>query len=49
MNAIENKLIEISCQIDDFNQVFINELRTYQFSDGSRKRFKPASLSETLF
>ena len=48
MSDIENKLIEISCYIDDFNQVFINELRTSQLSDGSRKRIRPASLDETL-
>jgi hypothetical protein len=47
MNNIENKLIEIFCHVDDFNKVFINELQTHQLSDGSRKRIKPCSMSES--
>jgi hypothetical protein len=47
MNNIENKLIEIFCHVDDFNKVFINELQTHQLSDGSRKRIKPGSMSES--
>ena len=47
MKDVESKLIEIFCHIDDFNQVFINELRTHQLSDGSRKRIKPCSLNES--
>jgi hypothetical protein len=47
MNNIENKLIEIFCHVDDFNKVFINELQTHQMSDGSRKRIKPCSMSES--
>ena len=47
MKDVESKLIEIFCHIDDFNQVFINELRTHQLSDGSRKRIKPGSLYES--
>lgn len=48
MKNIESKLIEIFCHIDYFNQVFINELRTHQLSDGSRKRIKPCSLNESV-
>ena len=47
MNKIENKLIEIFCDIDDFNKVFISELQTHQLSDGGRKRIKPSTLSES--
>jgi hypothetical protein len=47
MKDVESKLIEIFCDIDDFNEVFINELRTHQLSDGSRKRIKPCSLNES--
>jgi hypothetical protein len=47
MNKTEDKLIEIFCHIDDFNKVFINELQTHQLSDGSRKRIKPCSMSES--
>ena len=47
MNKIENKLIEIFCDIDDFNQAFIKELQTHQLSDGTRKRIKPSKLSES--
>lgn len=47
MNDVENKLIEFFCNVDDFNNVFINELRTYQLSDGSRKRIKPCGLNES--
>jgi hypothetical protein len=47
MKNVENKLMEIFCQNDDFNKVFINELRTYQLSDGSRKRIKPDNMSES--
>lgn len=47
MNKIENKLIEIFCDIDDFNKVFISELQTHQLSDGTRKRIKPSKLSES--
>lgn len=47
MKNFENKLIEIFCQIDDFNKVFINELQTHQLSNGSRKRIKPGKLSES--
>ncbi len=31
MNKIENKLIEIFCDIEDFNKAFISELQTHQF------------------
>jgi hypothetical protein len=47
MNEIENKLIEIFCDIDDFNKAFISELQTHQLSDGTRKRIKPSKLSES--
>ena len=47
MNNIEDKLIEIFFHIDEFNKVFINELQTRQLSDGSRKRIKPSSMSES--
>lgn len=47
MKNIEIKLIEIFCHIDDFNKVFISELQTHQLSDGSRKRIKPCSMSES--
>jgi hypothetical protein len=47
MNNLENKLIEIFCNVDDFNEVFINELRTHQPGDGSRKRIKPGNLNES--
>jgi len=47
MNKIENKLIEIFCDIDDFNQAFIKELQTHQLTDGTRKRIKPSKLSES--
>ena len=47
MNNIEDKLIEIFFHIDEFNKVFINELQTHQLSDGSRKRIKPSSMSES--
>ena len=47
MKDLENKLIEIFCNVDDFNNVFINELRTHQLTDGSRKRIKPGSLNES--
>ncbi|HHE40388.1 MAG TPA: IS982 family transposase, partial [Candidatus Cloacimonetes bacterium] len=38
---------EIFCHVDDFNDVFIRELRTHQLSDGLRKRIKPSSMSES--
>ena len=47
MKNLENKLIEIFCHIDDFNQVFINELRTHQLTDGTRTRIRPGSLNES--
>lgn len=47
MKNIENKLIEIFCDIDDFNKVFISELQTHQLGDGTRKRIKPSALSES--
>jgi len=47
MNDLKDKLIEIFCNVDDFNNVFINELRTHQLSDGTRKRIKPGSLNES--
>lgn len=47
MKNLENKLIEIFCHIDDFNNVFINELQTHQLTDGSRKRIKSGSLNES--
>ena len=47
MKNIEIKLIEIFCHIDDFNKVFISEIQTHQLSDGSRKRIKPCSMSES--
>jgi hypothetical protein len=46
MKNLENKLIEIFCHIDDFNQVFIKELQTHQLTDGTRVRIKPCSLNE---
>jgi len=47
MKNLENKLIEIFCHIDDFNRVFINQLKTYQLTDGTRMRIKPCSLNES--
>jgi len=47
MKNIEDKLIEISCHIDDFNSVFIREIRTRQLTDGTRKRIKPCQMSES--
>jgi hypothetical protein len=47
MNDVESKPIEIFCNADDFNNLFINELRTHQLSDGTRKRIKPGSLNES--
>ena len=47
MKDLENKLIEIFCDIDDFNKAFISELQTHQLSDGSRKRIKPCNMSES--
>ena len=47
MINLETKLIEIFCHVDDFNEVFIRELRTHQLSDGSRKRIKPSIISES--
>jgi|GEM_PF-374172 hypothetical protein len=47
MKNPENKLIEIFCHIDDFNQLFIKELRTHQLTDGTRVRIKPCSLNES--
>ena len=47
MKDFESKLIEIFCNVDDFNDVFINELRTHQLSDGSRKRINPGNLNES--
>ena len=47
MNNIEDKLIEIFCNIDDFNRVFISELQTHQLSDGTRKRIRPCTMSES--
>jgi hypothetical protein len=44
MKNYETKLIEIFCHIDDFNKVFINELRTRQLTSGERKRIKPSNL-----
>lgn len=35
MENFENKLIEIFCHIDDFNKVFINELKTRHLTDGA--------------
>lgn len=29
MKNLKNKLIEIFCHVNDFNQVFINELQTH--------------------
>ncbi|MGA1976236.1 MAG: IS982 family transposase [Bacteroidales bacterium] len=46
MNDVKDKLIEVLCNVDDFNNVFINELRTHQFTDGTRKRIKPGNLNE---
>ena len=46
MKDVESKLIEIFCHTDDFNKVFINELRTHQLSDGSRKRIKPGNVDD---
>jgi len=34
MKNYENKFIEIFCHIDDFNKVFINELKTGQLTEG---------------
>ncbi len=36
--------MEIFCNVNDFNNVFINELQTHQITDGTRKRIKPGSL-----
>lgn len=47
MKNFEDKLIEIFCHVDDFNKVFINELQTHQLSEGTRKRIKPCSMSES--
>ena len=47
MKDVENNLIEIFCHTDDFNKVFINELRTHKLIDGSSKRIKPGSLNES--
>lgn len=47
MKNFEDKLIEIFCNVDDFNKVFINELQKHQLSDGSRKRIKPGNLNES--
>ncbi len=47
MNDLKDKLIEIFCNVDNFNNVFINELQTHQLTDGSRKRIKPGSLNES--
>jgi hypothetical protein len=47
MKTTETKLIEIFCHIDDFNKLFINELQTHQLNDGTRKRIKPCSMSES--
>ena len=47
MNDVEKKLIEFFYNVDDFNNVFINELRTHKLSNGSRKRNKPCGLNES--
>jgi hypothetical protein len=47
MKNYEDKLIEIFCHVDDFNKVFINELRTHQLTDGTRKRIKPCNMNES--
>jgi hypothetical protein len=47
MKNYETKLIEIFCHIDDFNKLFINELRTRQLTTGERKRIKPSILNES--
>jgi hypothetical protein len=47
MKEVESKLIEIFCDTDDFNEVFINGLPTHQLSDDSRKRIRPCSLNES--
>jgi len=47
MKNIENEFIEIFCHIDDFNQIFINVLRTHQVTDGTRKLIKSGRLDES--
>jgi len=47
MINLETKLIEIFCHIDDLNEVFIKELQIRQLTDGSRRRIKPSSVSES--
>jgi hypothetical protein len=42
-----DKIIEIFCSIDDFNKVFINELRTYQLEDKKRQRNRAFTLNES--
>jgi hypothetical protein len=46
MNDLKDKLKEIFCNVDDFKDLFINELRTHQLGDGFRKRIKTGSLNE---
>jgi hypothetical protein len=36
--------MEIFCNVDDFNNVFINELQTQELTDGSRKADQPRKL-----
>ncbi len=45
MKKFENKLIEIFCHIDDFNKVFINELKTRQLTN-FRAVLKPYHLKQ---
>ncbi len=47
MKNYEDQLIEIFYHVDDFNKVFINELRTHQLTDGTRKRIKPCKMNES--
>jgi hypothetical protein len=47
MNDAESKLMEAFYNVVDFNNVFINELRTLQLSNGSRKRIRPCGLNES--
>jgi hypothetical protein len=47
MENFETKLIEIFCHVDNFNKLFINELRTHKITDGTRKRIKPSCLNES--
>ena len=47
MKNLENKLIEIFCNIDDFNKAFIKELQTHQLTTGFRRGINPSSMSES--